>query len=88
MDNQKLYTPQNTSYVSGYKNVFLKDVKSTVDLCCMIHIQGDDAVLQTVKQGPVVQSIIISLNLLVSGQNVNCSSKYSIKFTGNFAKKM
>ena len=28
------------------------------------------------------------LNKLVSGQNVNCSSKYNIKFTGIFAEKM
>ena len=28
------------------------------------------------------------LNELVSGQNVNCSSKYNIKFTGIFAEKM
>ena len=28
------------------------------------------------------------LNKLVSGQNVNCSSKYNILFTGIFAEKM
>ena len=28
------------------------------------------------------------LNELVSGQNVNCSSMYSILFTGIFAEKM
>ena len=35
----------------------------------------------------VVQSIVSLINELVSGQNVNCSSKYSIKFTGIFAEK-
>ena len=28
------------------------------------------------------------LNELVSGQNVNCSSKYNTRFTGIFAEKM
>ena len=28
------------------------------------------------------------LNELISGQNVNCSSKYNILFTGIFAEKM
>ena len=40
-----------------------------------------------VNQGPVVQSIV-SLNELISGQNVKCSSKYNIKFTGIFAEEM
>ena len=39
------------------------------------------------KTGPSCSKYRL-LNELVSGQNVNCSSKYNSKFTGGFAEKI
>ena len=74
------------------KDYFLLLLGNTNSLCTprmhSLHynVYGYDT-LATMHPGPSCSKYCL-FNVLVSGQNVNCSSKYSIRFTRIFAEKM